>query len=202
MVLLVYSEQIDWVVNSVVQLVSVFSQEVNGLLMLGIGVMVCIYFFLLLLQYFCQQYLLLMVGVIIGNMLDIVCVVEENWFDFGLVMLFVQGCSLVVIVMLDEEFVIIYVSCEMEMLVVYIFVELQVQLFIVFEVGSGMWDLIDCWFCLVGLVVMLVMQLGSIEVIKCMVWVGLGYSIVFCMVVEWVEDCDGLCVYLLVLWLY
>lgn len=54
-----------------------------------------------------------------GNTLDIVRAVEENRLDLGLVTLPVQGRSLAVTAMLDEEFVTIYASRETEMPAVY-----------------------------------------------------------------------------------
>ena len=127
-----------------------------------------------------------------GNTLDIVRAVEENRLDLGLVTLPVQGRSLAVTAMLDEEFVTIYASRETEMPAVYTPAELQAQSLIAFEAGSGTRDLIDRWFRSAGLAVTPVMQLGSIEAIKRMVRAGLGYSIVPRMAVERVEDRDGL----------
>lgn len=182
MALLAHSEQIDRAVNSAVQSVSAFSQEVNGSLTLGTGATACIHLLPPLLT----------VGVTTGNTLDIVRAVEENRLDLGLVTLPVQGRSLAVTAMLDEEFVTIYASRETEMPAVYTPAELQAQPLIAFEAGSGTRDLIDRWFRSAGLAVTPVMQLGSIEAIKRMVRAGLGYSIVPRMAVERVEDRDGL----------
>ncbi|STW05427.1 hydrogen peroxide-inducible genes activator [Klebsiella grimontii] len=63
---------------------------------------------------------------------------------------------------------------------------------IAFEAGSGTRDLIDGWFRHDGLMVVPVMQLGSIEAIKRMVRAGLGYSIVPRMAVEHPQDRIGL----------
>ncbi|KXA24748.1 LysR substrate binding domain protein [Klebsiella pneumoniae] len=141
-------------------------------------------------------------GVTTGNTLDIVRAVEENRLDLGLVTLPVQGRSLAVTAMLDEEFVTIYASRETEMPAVYTPAELQAQPLIAFEAGSGTRDLIDRWFRSAGLAVTPVMQLGSIEAIKRMVRAGLGYSIVPRMAVERVEDRDGLRVHSLAPRLY
>ncbi|MEN3208222.1 LysR family transcriptional regulator substrate-binding protein, partial [Klebsiella pneumoniae] len=65
-----------------------------------------------LLQHLRQQHPLLTVGVTTGNTLDIVRAVEENRLDLGLVTLPVQGRSLAVTAMLDEEFVTIYATPE------------------------------------------------------------------------------------------
>ena len=120
MALLAHSEQIDRAVNSAVQSVSAFSQEVNGSLTLGTGATACIHLLPPLLQHLRQQHPLLTVGVTTGNTLDIVRAVEENRLDLGLVTLPVQGRSLAVTAMLDEEFVTIYASRETEMPAVYI----------------------------------------------------------------------------------
>ncbi len=96
-----------------------------------------------------------------GNTLDIVRAVEENRLDLGLVTLPVQGRSLAVTAMLDEEFVTIYASRETEMPAVYTPAELQAQPLIAFEAGSGTRDLIDRWFRSAGLAVTPVMQLGE-----------------------------------------
>jgi DNA-binding transcriptional LysR family regulator len=195
MALLAHSEQIDRAVNSAVQSVSAFSQEVNGSLTLGTGATACIHLLPPLLQHLRQQHPLLTVGVTTGNTLDIVRAVEENRLDLGLVTLPVQGRSLAVTAMLDEEFVTIYASRETEMPAVY-------TPLIAFEAGSGTRDLIDRWFRSAGLAVTPVMQLGSIEAIKRMVRAGLGYSIVPRMAVERVEDRDGLRVHSLAPRLY
>ncbi len=78
MALLAHSEQIDRAVNSAVQSVSAFSQEVNGSLTLGTGATACIHLLPPLLQHLRQQHPLLTVGVTTGNTLDIVRAVEEN----------------------------------------------------------------------------------------------------------------------------
>ncbi len=202
MALLAHSEQIDRAVNSAVQSVSAFSQEVNGSLTLGTGATACIHLLPPLLQHLRQQHPLLTVGVTTGNTLDIVRAVEENRLDLGLVTLPVQGRSLAVTAMLDEEFVTIYASRETEMPAVYTPAELQAQPLIAFEAGSGTRDLIDRWFRSAGLAVTPVMRLGSIEAIKRMVRAGLGYSIVPRMAVERVEDRDGLRVHSLAPRLY
>ncbi len=161
MALLAHSEQIDRAVNSAVQSVSAFSQEVNGSLTLGTGATACIHLLPPLLQHLRQQHPLLTVGVTTGNTLDIVRAVEENRLDLGLVTLPVQGRSLAVTAMLDEEFVTIYASRETEMPAVYTPAELQAQPLIAFEAGSGTRDLIDRWFRSAGLAVTPVMQLGE-----------------------------------------
>ncbi|MDO8005153.1 LysR family transcriptional regulator, partial [Enterococcus faecium] len=112
MAVLAHSEQIDRAVNSAVQSVSAFSQEFNGSLTLGTGATACIHLLPPLLQHLRQQHPLLTVGVTTGNTLDIVRAVEENRLDLGLVTLPVQGRSLAVTAMLDEEFVTIYASRE------------------------------------------------------------------------------------------
>ncbi|WP_228735801.1 LysR family transcriptional regulator, partial [Klebsiella quasipneumoniae] len=96
MALLAHSEQIDRAVNSAVQSVSAFSQEVNGSLTLGTGATACIHLLPPLLQHLRQQHPLLTVGVTTGNTLDVVRAVEENRLDLGLVTLPVQGRSLAV----------------------------------------------------------------------------------------------------------
>ena len=154
---------------------------------LGTGATACIHLLPPLLQHLRQQHPLLTVGVTTGNTLDIVRAVEENRLDLGLVTLPVQGRSLAVTAMLDEEFVTIYASRETEMPAVYTPAELQAQPLIAFEAG---------------LAVTPVMQLGSIEAIKRMVRAGLGYSIVPRMAVERVEDRDGLRVHSLAPRLY
>ncbi len=78
MALLAHSEQIDRAVNSAVQSVSAFSQEVNGSLTLGTGATACIHLLPPLLQHLRQQHPLLTVGVTTGNTLDIVRAVEEK----------------------------------------------------------------------------------------------------------------------------
>lgn len=202
MALLAHSEQIDRAVNSAVQSVSAFSQEVNGSLTLGTGATACIHLLPPLLQHLRQQHPLLTVGVTTGNTLDIVRAVEENRLDLGLVTLPVQGRSLAVTAVVDEEFVVIHPSHEAGIPAVCTPEELQALPLIAFEAGSGTRDLIDRWFRSAGLAVTPVMQLGSIEAIKHMVRAGLGYSIVPRMAVEQAEDRYGLTVHSLAPSLY
>ncbi len=201
MALLAHSEQIDRAVNSAVQSVSAFSQEVNGSLTLGTGATACIHLLPpLLLQHLRQQHPLLTVGVTTGNTLDIVRAVEENRLDLGLVTLPVQD-SLAVTAVVDEEFVVIHPSHEAGIPAVCTPEELQALPLIAFEAGSGTRDLIDRWFRSAG-GGHAVMQLGSIEAIKRMVRAGLGYSIVPRMAVEQAEDRYGLTVHSLAPSLY
>ncbi len=141
-------------------------------------------------------------GVTTGNTLDIVRAVEENRLDLGLVTLPVQGRSLAVTSVVDEEFVVIHASHETGTLADYTPAELLALPLIAFEAGSGTRDLIDRWFRSAGVAVTPVMQLGSIEAIKRMVRAGLGYSIVPRMAVEQEKDRDGLSVHSLVPRLY
>lgn len=201
MALLAHSEQIDRAVNSAVQSVSAFSQEVNGSLTLGTGATACIHLLPPLLQHLRQQHPLLTVGVTTGNTLDVVRAVEENRLDLGLVTLPVQGRSLAVTAVVDEEFVVIHPSHEAGIPAVCTPEELALPL-VAFEAGSGTRDLIDRWFRSAGLAVTPVMQLGSIEAIKRMVRAGLGYSIVPRMAVEQAEDRYGLTVHSLAPSLY
>ena len=197
-----HSEQIDRAVNSAMQSVSAFSQEVNGAVTLGTGATACIHLLPPLLQHLRQQHPLLTVGVTTGNTLDIVRAVEENRLDLGLVTLPVQGRSLAVTSVVDEEFVVIHASHETGTLADYTPAELLALPLIAFEAGSGTRDLIDRWFRSAGVAVTPVMQLGSIEAIKRMVRAGLGYSIVPRMAVEQEKDRDGLSVHSLVPRLY
>ncbi|HBX9959065.1 TPA: LysR family transcriptional regulator, partial [Klebsiella variicola] len=146
MALLAHSEQIDRAVNSAMQSVSVFSQEVNGAVTLGTGATACIHLLPPLLQHLRQQHPLLTVGVTTGNTLDIVRAVEENRLDLGLVTLPVQGRSLAVTSVVDEEFVVIHASHETGTLADYTPAELLALPLIAFEAGSGTRDLIDRWF--------------------------------------------------------
>lgn len=202
MALLAHSEQIDRAVNSAMQSVSAFSQEVNGAVTLGTGATACIHLLPPLLQHLRQQHPLLTVGVTTGNTLDIVRAVEENRLDLGLVTLPVQGRSLAVTSVVDEEFVVIHASHETGTLADYTPAELLALPLIAFEAGSGTRDLIDRWFRSAGVAVTPVMQLGSIEAIKRMVRAGLGYSIVPRMAVEQEKDRDGLSVHSLAPRLY
>ncbi|MCI4403617.1 LysR family transcriptional regulator [Klebsiella variicola] len=203
MALLAHSEQIDRAVNSAMQSVSAFSQEVNGAVTLGTGATACIHLLPPLLQHLRQQHPLLTVGVTTGNTLDIVRAVEENRLDLGLVTLPVQGRSLAVTSVVDEEFVVIHASHETGTLADYTPAEQLLALpLIAFEAGSGTRDLIDRWFRSAGVAVTPVMQLGSIEAIKRMVRAGLGYSIVPRMAVEQEKDRDGLSVHSLAPRLY
>lgn len=81
-----------------------------------------------------------------GNTLDIVRAVEENRLDLGLVTLPVQGRSLAVTAVVDEEFVVIHPSHEAGIPAVCTPEALQALPLIAFEAGSGTRDLIDRWF--------------------------------------------------------
>lgn len=115
MALLAHSEQIDRAVNSAVQSVSAFSQEVNGSLTLGTGATACIHLLPPLLQHLRQQHPLLTVGVTTLQHAGYRPRGGRKPTDLGLVTLPVQGRSLAVTAMLDEEFVTIYASRETEM---------------------------------------------------------------------------------------
>lgn len=93
---------------------------------------------------------------------------------------------------LDEEFVGIFSDAQDDLPSPLTPEVLQSLPLIAFEAGSGTRDLIDGWFRHNGLMVVPVMQLGSIEAIKRMVRAGLGYSIVPRMAVEDPQDRVGL----------
>jgi DNA-binding transcriptional LysR family regulator len=118
-----------------------------------------------------------------GNTLDIVRAVEENRLDLGLVTLPVQGRSLAVTSVVDEEFVVIHASHETGTLADYTCGAAGAAAHCL-RGRQRHRDLIDRWFRSAGLAVTPVMQLGSIEAIKRMVRAGLGYSIVPRMAVE------------------
>lgn len=192
--LLDHSDRIEQVVEEAIRSVSESSHEISGALTLGTGATACIHLLPPLLQQLRENHPLLRVGVTTGNTLDVVRAVEENRLDIGLVTLPASGRSLVVMPVLDEEFVLIHsLSQEGEMSRSTPDALHSLPL-IAFESGSGTRDLIDGWFDAHGLEMSPVMQLGSIEAIKRMVRAGLGYSIVPRMAVENAADREGLSV--------
>lgn len=194
MALLTHGERIEQAVDEAIRSVAAFSHEVSGTLTLGTGATACIHLLPPLLQQLRQDHPLLRVGVTTGNTLDIVRAVEENRLDLGLVTLPAAGPTLAITPVLDEEFVFIATEDlpgQPDMLTAQ---SLYDHPFIAFSAGSSTRIMIDAWFLDSGLQVVPVMQFGSIEAIKRMVRVGLGYSIIPRMAVSCAEDRQGLCV--------
>ncbi|EMN1411744.1 MULTISPECIES: LysR family transcriptional regulator [Enterobacter] len=192
--LLAHGERIQQVVDETLLSVSAFSHDVSGTITLGTGATACIHLLPPLLEQLRRDYPLLRVGVTTGNTLDIVRAIEENRLDMGLVTLPVSGRALDVMPVMDEEFVFIAAREQQDAFRELTPQALHAQPLIVFESGSSTRALIDGWFAANGLAIAPVMQLGSIEAIKRMVRVGLGYSIVPRMAVEHDADREGLCV--------
>ncbi|MGX5100696.1 LysR family transcriptional regulator [Enterobacter cloacae] len=118
----------------------------------------------------------------------------EQFLQTRLVTLPVNGRALEVMPVMDEEFVFIASREQQDAFRELTPEALHAQPLIAFESGSGTRALIDGWFAANELTIATVMQLGSIEAIKRMVRVGLGYSIVPRMAVEHDADREGLCV--------
>ncbi|EPW8852751.1 LysR family transcriptional regulator [Enterobacter kobei] len=192
--LLAHGERIQQVVDETLQSVGAFRYDVSGTITLGTGATACIHLLPPLLEQLRRDYPLLRVGVTTGNTLDIVRAIEENRLDMGLVTLPVSGKALDVMPVMDEEFVFIASQAQQDAFRHLTPEVLHAQSLIAFESGSSTRTLIDGWFAASRLTIAPVMQLGSIEAIKRMVRVGLGYSIVPGMVVAHEADREGLCV--------
>jgi len=158
------------------------------------GATACIHLLPPLLQQLRQDHPLLRVGVTTGNTLEIVRAIEENRLDLGLVTLPAAGSALAIAPVMDEEFVFIAAADQQRLFTTLNATELQAHPFIAFGAGSSTRAVIDAWFQAGGVQVEPVMQSGSIEAIKRMVRVGLGYSIIPRMAVACAEDRQGLCV--------
>ncbi|MCY3510660.1 LysR family transcriptional regulator [Klebsiella michiganensis] len=190
--LLAHSERIELAVGAAVQSVSEFNRDISGSITLGTGATACIHLLPPLLQTLHQDHPLLTVRVTVGNTLEVVRAIEENRLDLGLCTLPANGRSLAVTPVLDEEFVGIFSDAQDDPPSPLTPEVLQSLPLIAFEAGSGTRELIDGWFRHNGMMVVPVMQLGSIEAIKRMVRAGLGYSIVPRMAVEDPQDRVGL----------
>ena len=190
--MLAHSDRIEQTVSAAVQSVSEFNREISGSVTLGTGATACIHLLPPLLQKLHQDHPLLTVRVTVGNTLEVVRAIEENRLDLGLCTLPANGRNLAVTPVLNEEFVCIFSDGQDELSSPLTPEILQSLPLIAFEAGSGTRDLIDGWFRHNGLMVVPVMQLGSIEAIKRMVRAGLGYSIVPRMAVEHPQDSIGL----------
>jgi len=136
----------------------------------------------------------LRVGVTTGNTLDIVRAIEENRLDLGLVTLPAAGPALAITPVLDEEFVFIAAEDQQAQFDALTAENLHQQPLIAFSAGSSTRIMIDSWFQASGVQAVPIMQSGSIEAIKRMVCVGLGYSIIPRMAVSSEQDRQGLCV--------
>ncbi|WP_039029699.1 LysR family transcriptional regulator [Leclercia adecarboxylata] len=192
--LLTHGERIGRAVDEAIRSVAAFSQEVSGTITLGMGATACIHLLPPLLQELRQSHPLLRVGVTTGNTLEIVRAIEENRLDLGLVTLPAAGSALAIAPVMDEEFVFIAAGEQQAQFDTLTAEHLQDRPFIAFSAGSSTRLVIDAWFQASGVEAQPIMQSGSIEVIKRMVRVGLGYSIIPRMAVDCVEDRQGLCV--------
>lgn len=192
MALLLHAERIEQAVNEAVESVNMCSENVSGSVSLGTGATACIHLLPPMLQQLRERYPLLTVGVSTGNTTDIVRAIEENRLDLGLVTLPASGRNLEVMPAQREEFVLIIAEAHSAQIKELTPEGLQALPLIAFEQGSGTRDLIDDWFFQAGIQLRPIMQLGSIEAIKRMVGVGLGYSIVPQMAVETPRDREGL----------
>ncbi|MCG1032197.1 LysR family transcriptional regulator [Bacillus amyloliquefaciens] len=192
--LLTHGERIEQAVDEAIRAVAAFSHDVSGTITLGMGATACIHLLPPLLQQLRQEHPLLRVGVTTGNTLEIVRAIEENRLDLGLVTLPAAGSALAIAPVMDEEFVFIAAGEEQEEFGMLTAEHLQDQPFIAFSAGSSTRTVIDAWFQASGMEVQPVMQSGSIEAIKRMVRVGLGYSIIPRMAVACAQDRQGLCV--------
>ncbi|MBZ0056308.1 MULTISPECIES: LysR family transcriptional regulator [Enterobacteriaceae] len=192
--LLTHGERIGRAVDEAIRSVAAFSQEVSGTITLGMGATACIHLLPPLLQELRQSHPLLRVGVTTGNTLEIVRAIEENRLDLGLVTLPAAGSALAIAPVMDEEFVFIAAGEQQAQFDTLTAEHLQDRPFIAFSAGSSTRLVIDAWFQASGVEAQPIMQSGSIEAIKRMVRVGLGYSIIPRMAVDCVEDRQGLCV--------
>ena len=192
--LLTHGERIEQAVDEAIRAVAAFSHDVSGTITLGMGATACIHLLPPLLQQLRQEHPLLRVGVTTGNTLEIVRAIEENRLDLGLVTLPAAGSALAIAPVMDEEFVFIAAGEEQGEFGMLTAEHLQDKPFIAFSAGSSTRTVIDAWFQASGVEVQPVMQSGSIEAIKRMVRVGLGYSIIPRMAVACAQDRQGLCV--------
>ena len=192
--LLTHGERIEQAVDEAIRAVAAFSHDVSGTITLGMGATACIHLLPPLLQQLRQDHPLLRVGVTTGNTLEIVRAIEENRLDLGLVTLPAAGSALAIAPVMDEEFVFIAAGEEQGEFGMLTAEHLQDKPFIAFSAGSSTRTVIDAWFQASGVEVQPVMQSGSIEAIKRMVRVGLGYSIIPRMAVACAQDRQGLCV--------
>ncbi|MEL2240982.1 LysR family transcriptional regulator [Leclercia adecarboxylata] len=192
--LLTHGERIGRAVDEAIRSVAAFSQEVSGTITIGMGATACIHLLPPLLQELRQSHPLLRVGVTTGNTLEIVRAIEENRLDLGLVTLPAAGSALAIAPVMDEEFVFIAAGEQQAQFDTLTAEHLQDRPFIAFSAGSSTRLVIDAWFQASGVEAQPIMQSGSIEAIKRMFRVGLGYSIIPRMAVDCVEDRQGLCV--------
>jgi len=192
--LLTHGERIEQAVDEAIRSVAAFSQEVSGTITLGMGATACIHLLPPLLQELRQAHPLLRVGVTTGNTLEIVRAIEENRLDLGLVTLPAAGSALAIAPVMDEEFVFIAAKEQQAQFDTLTPEHLKDWPFIAFSAGSSTRLVIDAWFQASGVEAQPIMQSGSIEAIKRMVRVGLGYSIIPRMAVACTEDRQGLCV--------
>lgn len=192
--LVTHGERIEQAVDEAIRSVAGFSHEVSGTLAIGMGATACIHLLPPLLQQLRQDHPLLRVGVTTGNTLDIVRAIEENRLDLGLVTLPAAGPALAITPVLDEEFVFIAAEDQQAEFDALTAESLHEQPLIAFSAGSSTRVMIDSWFQASGVQAVPIMQSGSIEAIKRMVCVGLGYSIIPRMAVSSEQDRQGLCV--------
>jgi DNA-binding transcriptional LysR family regulator len=176
--LLEHISRIDAVVEEALLDLSSHAQGITGQVAIGTGATACIHLLPPLLQTLRRQFPALDVRVSTGNTDRILRAVEENRLDLALVTLPAAGRSLSVTPLLEDEFVAIFSADHPDIPQTLTPESLSRVPLVVFETGSSTRLLIDEWYLQAGLRVKPVMELGSIEAIKEMVAVGLGYSLV------------------------
>lgn len=170
------------------------SATVGGRVRLGTGGTACTYLLPPLLANLRRRFPRLDVVVSTGNTADVLCAIESNALDVGLVTMPAPGRALQVTPVLEDEFVAIFPASGSGIPVRATPAELACRPLVLFEPGARTRGLVDEWFELAGMRARPVMELGSTEAMKEIVAAGLGCAVLPRMAVSGSGARDGLAV--------
>ena len=143
----------------------------------------CIHLLPSLLRDLRQRFPSLEIAVTTGDTAEIVRAIDDNTIDIGLVTLPAGGRSLSVTPLLDDPFVAVTAHDAASLPDVLTPSAIAALLMIAYGPGGNTRRVIDEWFCVAGVPLRPIMELGSVEAIKEMVGAGLGCAILPAMAV-------------------
>lgn len=187
MELLEHAGRINGEVEAALDAMARYATGTMGRVRLGTGATACIFLLPPLLRGLRERFANLEITVATGNTPEIVKAVEENTLDLALVTMPASGPILSVESVLKDEFVIV-APPEAELPELMTPDLLKGFPLILFEPSGNTRRLVDQWLAGNGVDPRPVMSLGSVEAIKQLVSVGLGYAILPAMAMRRVEE--------------
>jgi DNA-binding transcriptional LysR family regulator len=184
--LLEYAARINGEVEAALEAMARHAGGVLGRVRLGTGATACIFLLPPLLRDLRTRFPDLEITVTTGNTAEIVKAVEENALDVALVTMPAAGRILSVDVVMEDEFVLVApANAELPKRIAPGM--LTALPLILFEPSGNTRRIVDHWLSAHGVDLNPVMSLGSVEAIKELVGVGLGYAILPAMAMRRVE---------------